>query len=131
MSQTTIVLYVKTAMKKLGKSLGDKVEAKRIAKGKEPIGLCNELAERGIDVFKWNSSEVQNGYVRIAVDDECLEDVIEVIEDYYGELENGRKVLIEYNGQTRYVTGQDDNGNDEVLGCVGMIPIDHASWYPE
>jgi hypothetical protein len=116
-TQTTVVLYVKTDMKKLGKSLGDKAEAKRIAKGKKPIGLFNELAERDIDVFKWNSSEVQNGYVRIAIDDECLPEVLEVFEDYFGNLTNGNKILVETNGQTMYVTGKDENGNDMVLGC--------------
>jgi hypothetical protein len=46
----------------------------------------------------------------------------------WGETPDVKLILVEHDGQTRFVTGIDSDGNEQVLGCVGTILIDAESW---
>jgi len=120
MSQTTIIIKIKTDIRSVA-SLCLQI----LGEGADPT------AERDIDVFKRNNSEISNGYVRIAVEDYLIPKLEYAISVVGSENEHMQIVLIEKHGQTRFVTGNstDENGNtyDIVLGCIGYLPIDD-SW---
>lgn len=117
MSQITIILQIKTDLPTVAALC-----LNMLGEGADPT------ATRTIDFFKRNSSELQDGYIRVAVEDYLIPPLEQMFVAVGGETPDVKLITVEHGGQTRFVTGVDIDGNEQVLGCVGMIPIDAESW---
>lgn len=136
--QTTVILKINTDIKKASEACVSKIDtktvvlsAKSVAERRVPIEkFADSTATRDIDVFPWNSSEISNGYIRVPIENDYLPMFIKMFEKEHPDMD---LVLVEADGQTRFVTGKelDEKGKvigDTVLGCVGTIPIEPKSW---